>query len=57
VWELNRQQWLVRLAQAWVVTRDTRYAAACIEQFYAWLEANPPGMGMNWTSSLEASYG
>jgi hypothetical protein len=56
VWELNRQQWLVRMAQAWVVTRDTRYAAACIEQFYAWLEANPPGMGMNWTSSLEASY-
>jgi hypothetical protein len=56
VWELNRHQWLVRLAQAWVVTRDTRYASACIEQFYAWFEANPPGMGVNWTSSLEASY-
>jgi hypothetical protein len=56
VWELNRHQWLVRLAQAWVVTRDTRYASACVDTIYAWLRENPPGIGVNWTSSLEVSF-
>jgi hypothetical protein len=56
VWELNRHQWLVPLAQAWVVTRDSRYAAACLERIADWLRANPAGQGINWASSLEASY-
>jgi hypothetical protein len=56
VWELNRHQWLVRLAQAWVVTRDARYASACADTIYAWLRHNPPGVGVNWTSSLEVSF-
>ena len=56
VWELNRQQWLVRVAQAWVVTRETRYAAACVETIDAWLRENPAGQGINWSSSLEVSF-
>ncbi len=56
VWELNRHQWLVRVAQAWVVTRDARYASACVETIEDWLRENPPGIGVNWTSSLEVSY-
>src|SRR5918996_4403808 len=30
VWELNRHQWLVRLAQARTVSGDERYAEACV---------------------------
>ena len=56
VWELNRHQWLVRLAQAWTVTGDERYAAACIQAIDAWQDANPTGVGVNWTSSLEVAY-
>jgi heparinase II/III-like protein len=56
VWELNRHQWLVRLAQAWAVTGQERYAAACVHAIDAWRDANPPGLGINWTSSLEVSY-
>ena len=56
VWELNRHQWLVRLAQAWAVTRDARCAAACVNAIDEWREANPPGVGINWTSSLEVAY-
>lgn len=56
VWELNRHQWLVRLAQAWAVSHDERYAAACIQAVDAWLDANPPGLGINWTSSAEAAF-
>ena len=56
VWELNRHQWLVRLAQAWVVTRDPKYPTACVGTIEAWLRDNPPGIGVNWASSLEVSY-
>lgn len=56
VWELNRHQWVVRLAQAWVLTGDERYAQACVRAVDAWLEANPPGMGLNWASNVEVSF-
>jgi uncharacterized heparinase superfamily protein len=55
VWELNRHQWLVRLAQAWTVAGDDRYAEACVRAIDAWLDANPPGVGVNWASSVEVS--
>ena len=56
VWELNRHQWLVRLAQAWSMTGREPYALACADAIDAWRNANPRGMGINWTSSLEVSY-
>jgi hypothetical protein len=56
VWELNRHQWLVRLAQARMLTGDERYAEACVAAIDAWLAANPPGIGVNWASSLEVAY-
>lgn len=56
VWELNRHQWLVRLAQARALTGDDRYAESCVSAIDAWLETNPPGVGINWTSSLEVAF-
>jgi hypothetical protein len=56
VWELNRHQWLVRLAQAWQVTGDVRYAAACMDAMDRWRAANPAGRGINWASSLEVAF-
>ena len=53
VWELNRHQWLVRLGQAYQLTGDERYAEAFARYVNEWLRANPPGLGINWTSSLE----
>jgi uncharacterized heparinase superfamily protein len=55
VWELNRHQWLVRLAQAYKATGDERYAESCVRAIDAWLDANPPGVGVNWASSVEVS--
>lgn len=55
-WELNRHQWLVRLAQAYRLTGDDRFAAACAAQITAWLDRNPRGMGINWASSLEVAF-
>ncbi len=55
VWELNRHQWLVRLAQAYRVSGDDAYARAVADALSAWMRDNPPGIGINWTSSLEAA--
>ena len=55
VWELNRHQWMVRLGQAYRLTEDERYAAAFARYIRAWMRANPPGIGINWASSLEVS--
>lgn len=55
-WELNRHQWIVRLAQAFAITRDQRYAAAAVNAIQEWIDANPVGCGLNWTSSLELAF-
>ncbi len=55
VWELNRHQWLVRLAQAWTLTGDERYARAVARHLIHWTVENPRGMGINWASSLEVA--
>lgn len=53
VWELNRHLHLVRLAQAWAVTRELRWLHALERNLRSWLDACPPLTGPNWTSSLE----
>jgi hypothetical protein len=56
VWELNRHQWLVRLGQAYRLTGDERYAEGFAGTIRDWQQANPPGTGINWASSLEAAF-
>jgi hypothetical protein len=56
VWELNRHQFLVVLAQAWWCTGNERYAEACDRLLRSWMDASPPKRGVNWASSLEISY-
>ncbi len=56
IWELNRHQWLVGLGQAYRLTGDERYAPMFADTLRGWPRANPPGMGINWTSSLEAAF-
>lgn len=56
VWELNRHQHLVTLAQAFVVSGDDRYRIEIVSHLSQWLESNPPKYGINWSSSLELAY-
>jgi len=56
VWELNRHQWFLTLGQAYRLTGDERYAEMFADTIREWLQANPPGMGINWTSSLEVAF-
>ncbi len=55
VWELNRHQWMVRLGQAYRLTGEELYARLFATHLRDWFRANPEGIGINWTSSLEAS--
>lgn len=51
--ELNRHQHLPRLAKAYLLTGEERYAAEAVAQLNSWIDQNPPGLGINWQSSLE----
>jgi hypothetical protein len=55
-WEVNRQQYLVTLGQAYWYTGDERYARGFAEHVGAWMDANPPKRGINWASSLEVAF-
>ncbi|MCB1025489.1 MAG: alginate lyase family protein, partial [Acidobacteria bacterium] len=56
IWELNRHQYFFKLGIAYLHTGDERYAAVFVRHLHSWMEQNPPGMGINWASSLEVSF-
>ena len=53
LWEINRHLELVTLAQAWHLTSEGKYMAACGQFLRDWLAASPYPQGINWISSLE----
>jgi hypothetical protein len=56
IWELNRHQHLVVLAQAWRLTGDARYKGELFAQVESWLRHNPIQRGINWASALEVAF-
>src|SRR5438094_9727764 len=51
--ELNRHQHLPRLAKAFFLTGDERFAREALAQMQTWIEQNPRWGTVNWQSSLE----
>jgi hypothetical protein len=56
VWELNRHQHLVALAQAYRITGRTAYREELERQISSWIIANPFLRGINWASALEVAF-
>ena len=56
VWELNRHQHLVLLAQAWLLTGRREYLDEVFRQLASWMDANPFLRGINWASALEVAF-
>jgi len=56
VWELNRHQHLVLLAQAFRFTGERAFLDEAFRQLESWLDANPFLRGINWASALEVAF-
>ncbi len=56
IWELNRHQHLVLLAQAGRMEDDPACYGEIFRQLESWLDQNPFGRGINWASALEAAF-
>jgi hypothetical protein len=54
LWEPNRHQHLVTLAQAWRLSGKAIYADTIRQHVLSWIADCPEGLGANWSSSLEA---
>jgi uncharacterized heparinase superfamily protein len=52
-WDLSRGHHLLALARAAAVFGDGAARAELERQLHAWIEANPPGIGINWTNPME----
>jgi len=55
IWEINRHQHLVLLAQAELLTGDAKYGDHVFRQLEHWWRENPFQRGINWTSALEVA--
>jgi len=55
-WELNRHQHLVKLAEAYRLTGDLRFASELMAQWRDWGAKNTYPCGINWASSLEVAH-
>jgi len=56
IWELNRHQHLVLLAQAWLLTQNAAYLSEVEAQLESWLAQNPFLRGINFASALEIAF-
>ncbi len=56
IWEINRHQHLVTLAQAWAIDGDAAWLAVIERHLESWWEQNPPQRGINWASALEVAF-
>jgi hypothetical protein len=56
IWELNRHQYLITAAQAFLLTGRQEYLREIERQIESWIEANPFVRGMNWASALEVAF-
>ena len=56
IWEPNRHQHLVLMAQAFRLTHDSKYLDEIRAQMESWFAANPYNRGINWASALEVAF-
>ena len=54
-WELARCQHFSAIGQAWRLTGERRYAHEIIDQIEDFTEANPVGIGVNWTCAMDVA--
>jgi hypothetical protein len=53
IWELNRHNFFLHCAKAYLATGERRYYEKWREMLLSWIERNPYNVGINWESSIE----
>jgi hypothetical protein len=56
IWELNRHQHLVVLAQAFLFSQEQKYLDEIEREIQSWIEQNPFQRSINWASALEVAF-
>jgi Heparinase II/III-like protein/Heparinase II/III N-terminus len=56
IWELNRHQHLILLAQAFLFSGREIYLSEIFNHLYSWWPQNAYHRGINWTSALEVAF-
>jgi hypothetical protein len=54
-WEISRLQWLIPVGQAYILTKDEKYAKFVKEIVLSWIESNPYGQSVNWSCTMEVA--
>lgn len=55
LWELNRFGHAMKLACAYALTREEKYAETFFAHVENWMQQNPYGRGANWNCAMEAA--
>lgn len=53
VWEINRLQHLHSMSPLAFLDADDELAGRCLSDIESWIDANPPFLGINWSSGIE----
>ena len=56
IWEINRHQHLVLLAQAYLLSGRETFLAEIVSQLESWFAQNPFQRSINWASALEVAF-
>lgn len=54
-WEIGRCQHFAALGQAYLLTGDVRFAREIVDEIDDFVEANPVGIGINWTCTMDVA--
>ena len=54
-WELNRCHHLLWLGQAFLITKDEKYAKEVVDQIKWWIKDNPLMYSINWTCAMDVA--
>lgn len=54
-WELSRMQWLLPVAQVYLLDGEERHAAFVRTIIEEWIKANPYAMSVNWSCTMDVA--
>jgi len=54
-WELSRFQHLNILGQAYILTKNRKYAEEFVNQIRDWIKSNPVAFGVNWKCAVDVA--